>query len=326
MRERTKEKVLITRKIPKKGIGLLREHFEIKIFQHDRIITKDELIHLGQDCQYLLCLLTDPVDHEVLHHLHLKGIANYAVGYNNIDIKTATELGIPVCNTPGVLTEATADLTWALLLTLSRKILLADSFTRDGKFTGWGPLLFLGGDFYGKTLGIIGLGRIGTAVARRAKGFGMRVIYHNRSTNEEAEKELDVKKVPLEFLLKHSDYISIHCPYTNETHHLIDQNELSMMKKEAYLVNTARGKIINEQALIRSLEEEKIAGVALDVYYNEPTVSDELKSFSNTVLTPHIGSASIQTRTKMAIMAANNLIAIAEGERPPNLVNKEVFD
>lgn len=321
-----KERVFVTRKIPEEGIDLLKKHFTVRVFQSDRIITKEELLRNAKDCQYLLCLLTDPIDSEVLHKLNLKGIANYAVGYNNIDIKTATQLDIPVCNTPGVLTEATADLTWALLLSLSRKIVLADSFIRDGKFSGWGPMLFLGGDFYGKTLGIIGLGRIGTAVARRAKGFGMKVIYYNRTSNEQAEKELSAKKVPLDFLLKRADYVSLHCPYTKETYHLIDEDELSMMKKEAYLVNTARGKVINEQALIRSLKKKKIAGAALDVYYDEPTVSDELKNLPNVVLTPHIGSASIQTRTKMAIMAAENLIAIAEGKQPPNLVNKVLFD
>ncbi len=252
-------------------------------------------------------------------------IASYAVGYDNIDISAATERGIPVSNTPGVLTETTAELAWALLFSVARRIVEGDTFTRAGKFKGWEPLLMLGQDVTNKTLGIIGAGRIGTAFALKSKGFDMKVIYTDEQRNEQLERELGAKKVPLSELLKESDYVSIHVPLMKATHHLIGEKELRMMKKTAILINTARGPIINEKALIKALTEHWIFGAGLDVYEHEPKIPEELKKLDNVILQPHTGSGTIETRTKMALMAAENLIEGLKGNIPPNCINKEVF-
>jgi len=318
-------KVFVTRKIPEAGIKELEKHYKVEIFQEDRPITKKELIKLAKGADGLLCLLTDKIDAEIMDQTGIKAIANYAVGYDNIDIMAATKRKIPVTNTPGVLTEATADLTWALILAVSRRIVEADRFVREGNFRGWEPRLFLGGDFYGKTIGIIGMGRIGKAVARRAKGFGMNILYYSRSSHPEVEKELGAQKVSLTELLSKSDYVTLHCPYTPETHHLLGEKELKLMKPSAYLINTARGKVIDEQALVRLLKAKAIAGAGLDVFYDEPKINPKLVKLENTVLLPHIGSASYKTRTQMSIIAAKNLIAALSGEKPPNIVNPEVF-
>ncbi len=319
-------KVFVTRMIPQDGLRLLKEMFEVEIFEHNRPISKKELLEQSRGSDGLLCLLTDKIDEEIIDILGVKAIANYAVGVDNIDVKAATERKIPVTNTPGVLTEATADLTFALLLAVSRRIVEADKYVRDGNFKGWEPMELLGGDFSGKTLGIIGLGRIGQAVARRAKGFGMNIIYHSQSPKEGIESELSAIKVPFEDLILSSDYISIHCPYTPETHHMIGIEEFTKMKSSAYLINTARGKVIDETSLLQALEEKLIAGIGLDVYYNEPEINSKIFGYSNVVVLPHIGSASIETRTKMSLMVAKNLIAALAGKKPPNLVNAEVFD
>jgi glyoxylate reductase len=252
-------------------------------------------------------------------------IAAYAVGYDNIDISAATERGIPVSNTPGVLTETTAELAWALLFSVARRIVEADTFTRIGRFTGWAPLLMLGQDVTNKTLGIIGAGRIGTAFALKSKGFDMKVLYTDEQRNIQLERKLAAKKVPLSELLKESDFISIHVPLMKTTYHLISEKELKIMKKTAILLNTARGPIIDEVALIKALKEHWIFGAGLDVYEHEPKIPEELKKLDNVILQPHTGSGTIETRTKMALMATENLIEGLKGNIPPNCINKEVF-
>jgi len=256
----------------------------------------------------------------------LKIVSNYAVGYDNIDLEEATKRGIMVTNTPGVLTETTADLTFALLMATARRIVEGDKFVRAGKWKTWGPMLLLGQDIYGATLGLIGLGRIGYAVAKRAKGFDMKVMYYDQVRNEKAEQELGLEFVTLEKLLKESDFVSIHVPLTPQTRHLINEKTLSLMKKNAILINTARGPIVDEKALYEALVNNRIAGAGLDVMDPEPPSMDNpLLRLDNVVLLPHIGSASVATRTKMAIMAAENLVAGLKGEIPPNLVNKDVL-
>jgi glyoxylate reductase len=319
-------KVFITRKIPTQGLDLLRKEFTITVNSDNYVLSKEEIIKGIKGRDGLLCLLTDPIDREVIYaEPKLKMIASYAVGYDNIDISAATERGIPVSNTPGVLTETTAELTWALLFSVARRIVEGDTFTREGKFKGWEPLLMLGQDVTNKTLGIIGTGRIGTAFALKSKGFQMKVIYTDELRNEQLERELEAKKVPLSYLLKESDFVSIHVPLTKATYHLIGEKELKMMKKTAILLNTARGPIIDETALITALKEHWIFGAGLDVYEHEPKISKELKKLNNVILQPHTGSGTIETRTKMALMAAENLIEGLKGNIPPNCINKEVF-
>jgi glyoxylate reductase len=319
-------KVFVTREIPTPGLDLLRKEFTVSVNPYDRVLSKEELMKSVQGKDGLLCLLTDQVDRDVIYaEPKLKMIASYAVGYDNIDVSAATERGIPVSNTPGVLTETTAELAWALLFSVARRIVEGDSFTRTGQFKGWAPLLMLGQGATNKTLGIIGAGRIGTAFALKSKGFDMKVIYSDEQRNEQLERELGAKKVPLPKLLKESDYVSIHVPLMKATHHLIGEKELKMMKKTAVLINTARGPIIDEAALIKALKEHWIFGAGLDVYEKEPEISRELKSLDNVVLQPHTGSGTIETRTKMALMAAENLIEGLKGNIPPNCINKEVF-
>jgi glyoxylate reductase len=321
-----KKKIFVTREIPQIGIDILQQHYEVEIFPEKRPITKEEMISGAKDCVGLLPLLTDKVDAEVMDETGIKAIANYAVGVDNIDLAAATQRNIPVTNTPGVLTDATADLTWALLLSVSRRIVEADRYLREGNFLGWDSMLYLGGDFAGRTIGIIGLGRIGQAVARRASGFGMNIIYHSTSSHPKLENELGMKRVSLEELLKESDYVTIHTPYSKQTHHLIGKKEFEIMKPTAYLINTARGKVVKEDDLIVALVTGKIDGAGLDVYYNEPKVSKGLIDLPNVVLLPHIGTASLYTRSKMAVMAAENLHAALCGERPENIVNPEIFE
>ena len=316
-----KPKLFITRYIPEEAIKRLEEVFEVEIFPENRAITHEELKEKVKDIDALICLLTDNIDHEIIEAAsNLKCISVYAVGYNNIDVETATKQGIVICNTPGVLTETTADLAWALIMSCARRIVEADCFVREGKFQGWEPMLMLGNDIFGKTLGIIGMGRIGRAVAHRALGFDMKVIYYDPQVDPESLPS-DYVSVDLTTLCQNSDFISIHTPLTPETRHLIGEKEFNLMKSTAILINTARGPIIDEQALISALKENKIAGAGLDVYENEPVIPEELIKLSNVILLPHIGSASYETRTKMALLAAENAIAVIEGKNPPARVN-----
>jgi len=319
-------KIFVTRKIPQPGLDALQKEFTLEVNPADRVLSKEEIIEGVKGKDGLLCLLTDPIDKDVINaEPHLKMIASYAVGYDNIDIAAATKRGIPVSNTPGVLTETTAELAWALLFSVTRRIVEGDTFTREGNFKGWAPMLMLGQDVSHKTLGVIGTGRIGAAFALKSKGFHMNVLYTDEQRNEQLELELGAKKVPLSQLLKESDFISIHVPLTKNTHHLIDEEQLRMMKKTAVLINTARGPIINEKALVKALTEQWIFGAGLDVYENEPELSEELKRLRNVVLQPHTGSGTIETRTKMALMAAENMMIGLKGGIPPNCVNTEVF-
>jgi glyoxylate reductase len=319
-------KIFVTRNIPEPGLAVLRKEHTVEVNPENRVLGKEEIIQGIKGKDGLLCLLTDQIDGEVINaEPNLKMIASYAVGYDNIDIAAATKRGIPVSNTPGVLTETTAELAWALLFSVARRIVEGDTFTREGRFKGWAPLLMLGQDVSRKTLGVIGTGRIGTAFALKSKGFHMNVLYTDEQDNEQLEQQLGARKVPLSVLLEESDFISIHVPLTKKTFHLIDETELRLMKKTAILLNTARGPIINERALVKALKEQWIFGAGLDVYENEPELSEGLKRLPNVVLQPHIGSGTIETRTKMALMAAENMIIGLKGGIPPDCVNKEVF-
>ena len=319
-------KIFVTRKIPKKGLELLSKHHEVEVSPHDRVLTKKEIIEDLKGKDGLLCLLTDKIDREVIEsESKLKMIANYAVGYNNIDVKTATKNKIPVSNTPGVLTDTTAEMAWALLFSAARRIVEGDKFTRKGKFKGWEPMLMLGQDIHKKTLGVIGAGRIGTAFAMKSKGFDMKVFYYDEKRNEKLEKELNAEKVELKTLLKESDFISIHVPLLESTKNMIGEKELKSMKKTAVIVNTSRGPVVDEKALSKALKENWIFSAGLDVYENEPEINDELLKLDNVVLQPHSASASIETRTKMAVIATENMIQGLKGEKPDNCVNPNVF-
>jgi len=319
-------KIFITRKIPEPGLNFLRKDHEIEVFPHDRVPTKKEILEGLQGKDGLLCLLSDPIDADVINsEPKLKMIANYAVGYDNIDVNAATKRKIPVSNTPGVLTDATSEMTWALLFAVARRVVEADKFTRSGKFYGWGPLLMLGQDVTGKTLGIIGAGRIGTAFALKSRGFNMKVLYVDSMNNSKLEKELGAKKVEINELLEKSDFISLHVPLIPSTHHFIGEKEFKLMKKTAILINTSRGPIVNEKELAIALKEKWIFGTGLDVYENEPEITEELKKLDNVVIQPHSASATIESRTNMALLAANSMIAGLKGDIPPNCVNPEVF-
>jgi len=319
--------IYVTRQIPDAGVDLLRRQCEVvEVNPEDRALTREELLRAVAGRHGVLCLLTDRIDAEVVDAAKgCKVFANYAVGYDNIDVDAATERGIAVTNTPGVLTDATADLAWALLFSVARRVVEADRYTREGKFRGWGPMLFLGGDITGRTLGIVGAGRIGQAVARRSVGFGMKVLYTNPSPRPELEREIGARRVELDELLRRADFVSIHTPLTEETRHLVGKRELGLMKSTAYLINTSRGPVVDERALVEALREKRIAGVGLDVYENEPELAPGLAELGNVVLLPHLGSASVQARTRMAEMAAHNLLAVLSGEVPGNLVNEEVL-
>ncbi len=319
-------KIFVTRNIPEPGLKLLEKHHRMEVNPYNRVLTKEEIIKGVKGKDGLLCLLTDSIDADVVNsEPNLKMIASYAVGYNNIDIKAATKRGIPVSNTPGVLTDATSDMAWALLFSVARRIVEADKFTRAGKFKGWAPMLMHGQDVTNKTLGLVGAGRIGTAFALKSKGFNMNVLYVDEKKNETLEKEVNAKKVTFDEILKKSDFISLHVPLMPSTHHLIGEKELKMMKKNAVLINTSRGPVVDEQALVFALKEKQIFGAGLDVYEHEPEITEELKKLDNVVLQPHSASATIESRTKMAIMAAENMVAGLKGEIPNNCVNKEVF-
>jgi len=320
-------KIFVTRKIPDNGLELLKKQHEIKVNPNDRVLTKKEIIKGLKGKDGLLCLLTDKIDKEVIEsEPKLKMIANYAVGYNNIDIKAATKNKISVSNTPKVLTDTTAEMAWALLFSVARRIVEGDKFTRDGKFNGWAPMLMLGRDITDRTLGVIGAGRIGTAFAMKSKGFKMKILYYDKKRNEKLENNLNAKKVELEKILRGSDFLSLHVPLIDSTYHMIGEKELKMMKESAIIINTSRGPVLHEKSLVKALKNKWIFGAGLDVYEHEPKVSEELKKLDNVILQPHSASASIDTRTKMAVVAAENMIKGLKGEIPPNCVNKKVFD
>ena len=321
-------RIYLTREILDEGIALLREAgHELDIRRGDEPPSRQEIIEHIRDKEGLLCLLTDPIDREVLDAApNLKAISTYAVGYDNIDVEEATRRGIPIGHTPGVLTETTADLAWALLMAIARRIPEGDDMVRRGDFKGWGPKVLMGSDVHGKTLGIIGAGRIGRAVGRRAAGFNMDVLYYSRSRKPSFEEEYGARYVELDELIATSDYISLHVPLTDDTFHLIGEQELMAMKDTAYLINTARGECIDETALVDALKHGRIAGAALDVFEHEPELTEGLAGLDNVVLAPHAGSASIETRTEMAVIAAKNLLAGLQGDLPEYCVNPEALD
>jgi glyoxylate reductase len=328
-------RILVTRRIPQPGLRILEDAgADLTILQPDpeAEVDPEALLDAVARTDVLLPLLTETIDEAVLAaNPTLRGVANYAVGYNNIDIGTATRLGIPVSNTPGVLTETTADLTWALLLAVARRIPEAHAYMTAGRYRIWGPELLLGDDVgtgadgRSRTLGIIGYGRIGRAVARRARGFDMRVLAYgpDRAPIDASD---DVTYAPLDALLVQSDFVTLHARYTSDSHHMIDARALERMKTTSYLINVARGELVDEAALVAALRERRIAGAALDVYENEPAMADGLADLDNVVLVPHIGSATTGTRAKMATLAATNAVAHARLERAPNVVNPETYE
>jgi glyoxylate reductase len=316
-------KILVTQRMPESVLDLLRERHEVDAYHLDEPMERSDLIRRIPEKDGLLCFITDKIDEEVQQHATgLKMIANLGVGFDNIQVSAATSRKIPVSNTPGVLTDATADLTFALILAVARRVTEGDRMVREGRFHHIAPLFFLGTEVSGKTLGVVGLGRIGKAVARRAAGFNMRVMYFNRSRlPEPEERSLGLEYASLDKLLGEADFVSIHVPLTPQTRHLIGENELGVMKNTAFLINTSRGPVIDEQALVKALQSNGIRGAGLDVYEKEPELAEGLKELENVVLMPHVGSATLETRTKMAQLAAYNLLAGLEGRKPPNCLN-----
>ncbi|ASJ09490.1 D-glycerate dehydrogenase [Thermococcus siculi] len=325
-----KPKVFITRRIPENGIELLRKHFEVEVWEDEHEIPREVLLERVRNADALVTMLSERIDAEVFDAApRLRIVANYAVGYDNIDVEEATRRGIYVTNTPDVLTNATADFAWTLLLATARRLVEADNFVRSGEWkrrgVAWHPLMYLGHDVYGKTIGIIGFGRIGQAIAKRALGFGMRILYNARSRKPEVEKELEAEFKPLEELLRESDFTVLAVPLTRETYHMINEEMLRLMKPTAILVNIARGKVVDTEALVKALKEGWIAGAGLDVFEEEPYYNSELFKLKNVVLAPHLGSATHGAREGMAELVARNLIAFKNGEIPPTLVNREVL-
>ncbi len=320
-------KVLVTRKVFDETLQVLSKHIDVESNQRDIPFTPVQLVKKLQGKAAAITLLTDSIDERLLAQSpDLKIVCNLAVGFNNIDVKACTRRGVMVTNTPGVLDDTTADFTWCLLLAAARRIVEADNFLRAGKWKGWVFTHFMGQDVHGKTLGILGLGRIGKGVARRAKGFNMRVIYHDPTRVDEAtERELGVMYVDKRTLLRESDFVSLHVPLVPETTHYISHSEFALMKKSAILINASRGPVVDEKALVKALKEGKIAGAGLDVYEKEPKFERALTRMKNIVLAPHIASSSIETRQKMATIAVQNCIAGLSGQRPPNLLNPEVL-
>ena len=320
------KKVYITRQIPESGINKLKEKgFEVDINEEDKVLNREELLTALKSKTYdaVLCLLTDQIDGEIFDACpSAKIFANYAVGYNNINVEDAKKRDVKISNTPGVLTETVAEHTFALLMAISKRIVEADKFTREGKYKGWAPMLFLGTDLLGKTLGVVGLGRIGAQVAKHAaNGFGMNVVYYDIKRNEEFEKESGASfKENVDDVLKEADFISVHVPLLDSTKHLINEERLSIMKENAYLINTSRGPVVDENALVKILKDKKIKGAALDVFEEEPELAEGLADLENEILTPHVASATEGTRSKMSEMAAENIIAVLEGKEAPNLV------
>ena len=321
-------KIVVTRKLPGKALNTLFEKYDVYLWEKDVSIPKEVLMKEIEAASGLLCLLNDRIDREVIDAgKNLKVISNYAAGFDNIDVEHATERGIAVTNVPGVLTETTADLAFALMLAAARRIVEGVKVAREGSWNGWAPELLLGMDVCCKTLGIIGLGRIGSAVARRARGFSMKVLYYSRKRKPDLEREIGVEYRDLHDLLKGSDFVVITASLTPESEGMIGENELRMMKPSAILVNVGRGKIVKTDALVKALKEKWIWAAALDVTDPEPLPKGHpLLEMENALVVPHIGSASFQTREKMAEIAVKNLIDVLEGRKPQYIVNPEVLE
>lgn len=318
--------VLITRPIPEAGVQVLRAAgLEVSVLPHDRPATPAELLQASEQADGMLSMLTDKVDAAFLAaRPRLKAVANYAVGFNNIDVAGCTARRIGVSNTPDVLTNATAEIAWTLLMAAARRAGEAERALRAGTWDGWGPLQFLGVDVVGRTLGVVGAGRIGARFAQMAAGFEMRLLYHNRRPSA-AMEALGARLVPFEELLRASDFVSLHVPLTPETRHLMNAKAFSLMKPTAVLVNTARGAVIDEGALVEALREHRIFAAGLDVFEEEPKLQPGLYALENAVILPHIGSATVRTRDIMARLAGENLVAMLKGKRPATPVNPELW-
>lgn len=321
------KKVFISGRIPETAKKELSKYFEVTSHEGENLLTSQEILEKAGNAEGLLCLLSDSITKEIINGAHnLEIIANYGAGFNNIDIDAATERRIPVTNTPKASTNATADMTWALILGIARRVVDGDKLTRAGGFTGWAPLFHLGTEVTGKTLGIFGMGNIGKAVARRAKGFEMPIIYSSRTRlHPDLEEELNAEYVPFEELLKRSDFLTLHSSYSPALHHIIGEEEINKMKPTAFLINAARGPMIDEVALAKALAEKKIAGAGLDVYEFEPKVTEGLMKLDNVILAPHLGNATVETREAMAEIAAKNIIEVLHGRRPLNCVNPAIY-
>lgn len=321
-----KPKVYVTREVPEAGLDMVLRSTEARVWEGTLPVPRNVLLEEVADAEGLYCLLTDRVDEELLDAApELRVVSNYAVGYNNIDVEACTARSIPVGNTPGVLTDTTADFAFTLLMAAARRVVEGVRYVTEGQWKTWGPKLLRGVDVYGATLGSVGFGRIGQAVARRAQGFDMRVLYHDPYAGE-VDPDLAAESVDLDELLAASDFVSIHVPLTDETHHLIGEAELDKMRPHGILINTARGPVVDPDALYTALTEQRIGGAALDVTEPEPLPPDHpLLTLPNCIVTPHIASASVATRNKMAIIAAENLLAGLEGRRLPHCVNPEVY-
>lgn len=320
--------VLVTGHLPGDILGRITAEHKVTANDQDRPMDRQAIRDAVADADGLLCMITDTVDADLLDAApQLKIVANFGVGYNNIDVSAASVRQVMVTNTPGVLTDATADLTLALMLGISRRMVESDRHTRAGKFQFWAPFYFLGSQISGKTLGIVGMGRIGCAVARRAAGFGMRILYHNRrQLTRDRLAGLDATWADLDTLIETSDVVTLHVPLTDRTRHLIGAAQLARMKPSAYLINTARGPVVDEAALLAALKNGAIAGAGLDVYENEPALTPGLADLDNVILLPHVGSATVETRRQMAQKAVDNLLAGLAGRRPPNVLNPEILN
>lgn len=323
-------RVFVTRKIPGGSLEELKKNnFEVDVSEFDRPLTSEELLEKTKGVDAIISLLSDKIDGDLMDAIgpQLKIVSNYAVGFDNVNILDATDRGIVVTNTScEEVDEAVAEHTWALIASLTRRIVEADEATRRGAYKGWEPDIFLGTSLIGKTLGIVGLGGIGTMVARRAIGYKMNVIYNKRTRDEEAEQKLGVKYCTLDELLAVSDVVTLHVPLTNETHHMINSENLSKMKKGSFLINTARGPVVDEHDLVLSLKDGHIAGAALDVFDNEPSIDPELIGMENVILTPHIASATYEARDVMGKLAVGAILDTFASKEPINIVNKEVWE
>jgi glyoxylate reductase len=322
-------KILVTRLIPGDYIEKLKEGNEVIVNSFDRPMTGEELFNGVKGADAILSILTDRIDGDLMDAAgpQLKVISNYAVGFDNIDVKAASDRQILVANTPSdEVNEAVAEHTWTLIMAIARRVVEADEFVRQGGYKGWDPDIFLGPSIIGKTLGIIGLGRIGSMVARRAKGYNMTVLYNKHTPDPQAEKELGVTFASLDDLLAKSDFVTLHVPLSDETRHLINKETLAKMKKGSYLINTARGPVVEEAALIEALNSKQLAGAALDVYEDETNIPKELLEMQNVITTPHIASATIEARNKMGEMAVNAITGTFTDKKPDNLINPEVWE
>ncbi len=325
----TTPRVFVTRLIPEKGLNMVRQAAEIEVWQDPLPPPYETLLQKVKGLAALMCLLTDQIDANLMDAIgpQVKVISQMAVGFDNIDIPAATARGIPIGNTPGVLTDTTADFAWALLMSAARRVVEGDKFTRAGNWKTWGPIDFLGPDVTGATLGIVGFGRIGQGLAKRAQGFDMRLLYFDTQRYPEAEQKYGAQFVEMDTLLREADFVSLHTVLSKETYHLMDDARLKLMRPSGILINTSRGPVVDPAALYRALSSGTIAYAALDVTEPEPiTLDDPLLTLDNIIIAPHIASASFQTRDKMATMAAANLIAGLRGERLPNCVNPQVYD